>query len=99
MESQQIDRMWGDLTPFLWRFIWKSFPQGPQLLDRVSLGRHDVGVVCPHPDPVHLNSRQRGQVHSVGSFPARFQNLVVMSLNPDLVTWFKAMAVRGGTDS
>lgn len=55
-----------------------------------SPGRLNVGVVYPGPDPVHLNSHRHGQYHSVGSFPMRFQSLVVRFLNPDFVTWFKA---------
>lgn len=54
-----------------------------------------MGVVYPCPDPDHLNSHRHGQDHGVKFFPMRFQSLVVMSLNPDFVTWFKAVEVRG----
>lgn len=61
----------------------------------LSPGRLNVGVVYPCPDPDHLNSHRHGQDHGVKFFPMRFQSLVVMSLNPDFVTWFKAVEVRG----
>jgi hypothetical protein len=32
----------------------------------------------------------------VGSFTAHFQSLLVVPLNPDFNTWFKAMEVIGG---
>ena len=43
--------------------------------------------------PIYTNSHGRGQDHGVRFFPERLQSLVVMSLNPDFVTWFKAMWV------
>jgi hypothetical protein len=54
-----------------------------------------LGVVHPAPAPVHLDSCRHGQDHRVGSFPAWFPSLVVMSLNPDFVPWLKVMGVRG----
>lgn len=50
-----------------------------------SAGRLKVRGV--YPDPVHLNSHRCGQDGSVRPFPARFQSLVVVSLNPDRF-WF-----------
>lgn len=55
-----------------------------------------MGEVYPCPDPVCLNSHRHGQDHSARAFPMRFQSLVVMSVNPDFTTWFKAMEVRSG---
>lgn len=62
---------------------------GHQLLGHLSHNSLNVGVV--YPDPVHLNSCQSSQDHNVRSFSVNFQSLVVMSLNPDFVTWLNAM--------
>lgn len=56
-----------------------------------------MGVMYPHPDPGHLNSHRHGQNHGVRSLPTRFQSLLALSLQPDLVTWFKAMGVSRNT--
>jgi len=48
-------------------------------------------VVYSCPDPAYHNSHRHGKDHIVRPFPSRFQSLVVMSLKPDFITWFKAM--------
>lgn len=60
-----------------------------------SPGRLNMGVVYPHPDPIHFNSHRCGQDHGMRLLPARFQSHGVMSLNPDFITWFKTMGVSG----
>jgi hypothetical protein len=54
-----------------------------------------VRVLYPCTDHIHFNSYWCGHDHGVRSFLGRFQSLVIMSLNPDIVTWSKAMGVRG----
>lgn len=70
---------------------------GQQLLGRFFPGRLNMEAMYPCPDPVHLYSPWRGQDHSVRFLPAKLQNLVVLSLNTDFVTWLKAMGVREGS--
>jgi len=48
------------------------------------------------PLPVHLNSHRCGQDHSVRSFPARFQSLVFMSLNPDVLAGLCVSLAQAG---
>jgi hypothetical protein len=54
-----------------------------------------MGVVYPRPDPIHLYSHLHGQDHRMRFFPAEFQSLVCMSINPNIVTWFKVMRIKG----
>jgi hypothetical protein len=65
-------------------------PLGTQILRRLPPPQ----VIYSCPDPIYLKSHRCSQDHGVRSFPVRFQSLVVISLNTDFITWFKAMGIR-----
>lgn len=94
MQPYWINKMWVCFHCSWWN-IWKSLPARSPLLCCLSSVRLNMGVVYPRPDPIHLYSHLHGQDHCMRFFPAEFQSLVCMSINPNIVTWFKVMRIKG----